>query len=98
MIRFLLLHTFLAGGCFCQLKQCYWTNGELNRDLPCDPNANVSACCGLDWTCSTNLYCSYSDGSTRVGSCTDKSWRDPACPLALRQPFIPCSYSIKIAL
>ena len=103
MIRFLLLHTFLARCCYCQLKQCYYLDGSLGIDLPCDPSANVSACCGQDWTCSTNIYCGHSyggkdDGIKNVGSCTDKSWRDPACPLALRQPFIPYLYSIKIAL
>ena len=98
MIRFLLLYTFLARCCYCQLKQCYFVDDSLNNDLPCDPSANVSACCGQGWICSTNLYCSNIDDIKRVGSCTDKLWRDPACPLALRQPFIPYLYSIKIAL
>ena len=90
MIRSLLLHTFLARCCFGQLKQCYRAEGELTTDLPCDPSANVSACCGQNWICSTNLYCTSGDGHRFVGTCTDKAWRDPACPLVLRQPIIPC--------
>ena len=88
MIRFLLLHFFLARYCFCQLKQCYDPDGELSTDLPCDPSASVSACCGQSWTCVTNLYCSQG-GSKYVGSCTDKAWRDPACPFPYCQPIIP---------
>ena len=88
MIRFLLLHIFLARYCFCQLKQCYHTGGGLSTDLPCDPSANVSACCGQGWTCVTNFYCSQRGGKF-VGTCTDQAWRDPACPFPYCQPIIP---------
>lgn len=88
MIRSLLLHIFLARRCFCQLKQCYHLDGVLSDDLPCDPSANVSACCGQNYTCSTNLYCTDYNGFRLVGSCTDKTWHDSACPLPLSQPII----------
>ena len=88
MIRFLLLHIFLARLCFCQLKKCYNIIGGLVLDLPCDPSANVSACCGQDYTCSTNFYCTDKNGFQLVGTCTDKTWQDSACPLPLSQPTI----------
>ena len=92
MIRFFLLHIFLARRCFCQLKQCYFIDGTLSADLPCDPSANVSACCGQSNTCATNFYCvggTAVKNREEVGSCTDKTWHDPACPLPLSQPITP---------
>ena len=89
MILFLFLYIFLVRCCFCQLKQCYYTDGSPSADLPCDPSANVSACCGQDWVCWTNLHCNVSVGLPGgVGSCTDQSWHDPACPLFLSWPII----------
>ena len=89
MIRFLLLYIFLARCCLCELRKCNHLNGTLANDLPCDPSATVSACCGPNWTCSTNFYCTRSDGAKYVGSCTDNAWPDPACPLPFGQPIIP---------
>ena len=88
MIRFLFLHILLVRRCFCQLKKCYNIGGGLVADLPCDPSANVSACCGQDYTCSTNFYCTSKTGFRLVGSCTDRPWHDPACPLPLSQSII----------
>ena len=96
MIRFLFLHISLARRCFGQLKRCYYDNGQTSHDLPCDPSANVSACCGQNWLCSTNFYCSMPYGNA-PGSCTDKTWHDPACPLSLSQPHFPSLHPVKVA-
>lgn len=101
MIRFLVLHIFLARRCFSQLKSCYYYGGKLSIDLPCDPSANVSACCGPGSTCSTNFYCigsALGNHSKLVGSCTDRTWHEPACPLPLGQPIILSFHLIKLDL
>lgn len=89
----------VAQYCSAQIKQCYYNNppSEAN-DIPCDPDSEVSACCGRGWSCGTNLYCeqqqqgkAVQQGQKVVGSCTDESWNDPACPLKLSwSPFSVC--------
>ncbi|GAW22810.1 hypothetical protein ANO14919_123530 [Xylariales sp. No.14919] len=64
-------------------SKCFYPDGsEATGDSPCNPDAEVSACCGSssDSTCLSNSLCE--DGSGRVirGSCSDQSWSDPACP------------------
>ena len=104
MIWFLLFFLLSAQRSFCQLKQCWNATGALRPDLPCDPSANVSACCGPGFKCSTSFYCTctskfkYDGGWDGLGSCTDKTWSDPACPLPLSQPMIISLNSAKVAL
>lgn len=85
MILFPFFFVFVASPCFCQLKQCYNPSGVAFPDFPCDPGANVSACCGGRYICTTNFYCETAStpGVKFVGSCTDKTWQNPACPLPL---------------
>ena len=55
---------------------------EETGSVPCDPNANVSACCHRGNICMSNLHC-YAASDTKInrpGICTDQSFRDPACP------------------
>jgi hypothetical protein len=62
---------------------CYDSAGKLGPDVPCDPNANVSACCGSGSVCVTNLYCLDNYGDNVPGTCTDSNWGvnpNPACP------------------
>ncbi|PGH00709.1 hypothetical protein AJ79_08129 [Helicocarpus griseus UAMH5409] len=64
-------------------KKCYLPNGEVEEnDAPCFPQNPHSACCGgSTYVCSTNNMCAHYDGSYYViGSCTDPTWNDPACP------------------
>lgn len=85
------LHLFLfvlfVGLSSGQLKQCYDQDGTPSDNLPCDPSANVTACCGLGSTCNTNLYCTGANQEAPnfwlVGTCTDPTYQDPACPLPL---------------
>ena len=86
MVRFLLLFPFFMQYSFSQIKQCYDPEGYVQPDLPCDPSANVSACCGIGYTCIKNFYCtSKKHGYDFIGTCTDHMWHDPACPLPLGQ-------------
>ena len=70
------------------LKECYKSDGELVGDVPCDPNAAVSACCRPDSVCVTNLYCIDFAGNKVPGTCTDQGWGslpNPACPCPARK-------------
>ena len=98
MIRFLFFILLSAQRSFCQLKQCWNEFFEPRADLPCDPSANTSACCGPDYICSTSFYCTRNDEWLGLGSCTDKTFSDPACPLDLSQLMISPLDSKKVAL
>ena len=85
-LRFLLfvLSVRLCSG---QLKQCFTQDGTPSDNFPCDPSAEVTACCGYGSVCNTNLYCTGANQDVPkfwlVGTCTDPTFRDPACPLPL---------------
>lgn len=76
-----LLH--IASAQSIQLKPCYSWDGRSSDNFPCNPEANVSACCGGGSKCKTNIYCENPSGLQVVGECTDRSWNDPACPWRL---------------
>ena len=66
------------------VQDCFHYGGSsAEDDHPCDPQADNSACCPENTRCDTNLHCTASDGSFFVGSCTNNSWENPACPFAL---------------
>lgn len=86
--------------CPAQLKPCYDINGNPSSQIPCDPSANVSACCAPGGVCVTNFYChglAVGDTHDRVGTCTDKTGNDPACPLPLLRSIKP-SFFLIVAL
>lgn len=65
--------------------KCYYPNGNEAKDnIPCDPDAEVSACCGVadinGHACLTNTLCLGGNGKIIRGTCTDKSWNSPDCP------------------
>lgn len=66
------------------LKQCYDSRGLPGDNIPCDPNAEVSACCGTGGSqCIDNLHCINPSGGSVPGTCTFQSWvsgTEPACP------------------
>ena len=67
-----------------QIKPCYTYDGQSSPDFPCDPEADVSSCCGGGWRCITNLICK--KDVTVIGTCTDRRWaesNDPSCPFRL---------------
>lgn len=59
-------------------------------NLPCDPSAVRSTCCGLGWACLENGLCLSTSDSPRthagiyaLGQCTDPEWKSDVC-------FSPC--------
>lgn len=79
-----------AGTTLVTASTCYKYSGQIGKtdtdeagsDVPCDPNAQFSACCGAGSICISNLYC-YDAAITTPnvpGTCTDQSFTDPACP------------------
>ncbi|KAH7085260.1 hypothetical protein BKA63DRAFT_13757 [Paraphoma chrysanthemicola] len=64
---------------------CYLPDGSTNKDVPCDPNAPVTQCCGTRDACLSNGLCILSaSNNTGIsyarGTCTDRSWSSPLCP------------------
>lgn len=90
----LALLALLTPLCFGQLKSCYYDVGSPANDFPCDPAANVSICCGGSYYCAEDFYCIIRVGSWGVGSCTDKRWQDPACPLPLGSSCVPARHAL----
>ena len=87
-----LLLVSLTSICSAQLKTCYDIDGDPSSQIPCDPSANVSACCAPGGVCVTNFYChglKVGDTHDRVGTCTDRTGNDPACPLPLLRSITP---------
>ena len=71
---------------------CYFPAGNVAYgNVPCDPNAEVSICCGDREHCLANGLCAVGDTSDGLGgflnsgvefargSCTDPTWEDPTC-------------------
>ncbi|KAH7038270.1 uncharacterized protein B0I36DRAFT_346268 [Microdochium trichocladiopsis] len=76
---------------------CYYPNGDIAyNDAPCKTNGEHSLCCGVGYACMKSGVCQLSQdtpsqlGSTGFvrGSCTDKSWNEPACPMFCLDPEI----------
>ena len=75
---------------------CYYPDGSTApQDTPCKNDGGNSTCCGQGYACLSNSICMSVPGltndpnsqSTYVrGSCTDKSWLSPSCPLFCLNP------------
>jgi hypothetical protein len=59
------------------------TNGQRSSPqmAPCDPAAAVSACCGANASCTGSGLCYAASGEIYRGGCTDKTFKDAACPI-----------------
>src|SRR5436305_784049 len=67
------------------LPVCYENNGLPSGDVPCDPYAATSACCGVGCICVSNLNCVDNSGASVPGTRTDQGWGslpNPACSLS----------------
>ncbi|KAF3102572.1 hypothetical protein TWF569_009099 [Orbilia oligospora] len=88
---------------------CYFPDGSLSNDLPCDPSASNSMCCSYGTDCLMNGVChSYANtdkgyvSTYARGSCTDQSWGSSAClseciyegTYSQWGPLIPCSNNV----
>jgi len=63
-------------------QTCYYPNGETANGLvPCNPSANVTACCKDSDLCLTNGFC-FSPGLNSIvrRACTDKTFNSTDCP------------------
>ena len=65
-------------------KTCYFPAGnEAHGNVPCDPTAAVSACCGARANCLPNGLCKVPSTSNpnyvARGACTDSTWNSPQC-------------------
>lgn len=72
-----------AATCYRYANQIRYTGtDDAVGDVPCDPDAQVSACCGPGSICISNLHCYNANIEIRnvPGTCTDQSFTDPACP------------------
>ena len=60
---------------------CYNPDGTINDiDTPCDPEAEVTHCCGSDSLCLDNKLCwEQQYANLNQGSCTDRSWSSSEC-------------------
>ncbi|KAI4217745.1 MAG: hypothetical protein L6R36_009290 [Xanthoria steineri] len=71
---------------------CFFPNGKTAvGDIPCNPTAADSVCCGKGWTCLSSKVCEFNQdsldsdvdnsiGEQWRGSCTDKDWQSGLCP------------------
>lgn len=78
----LFAHLAILRGC---LGKCYYPDGTpAPGDIPCDPDAENSACCsaksGDAFGCLANKLCRMPSGRNVRGSCTDPTWMSPECP------------------
>ena len=84
---------------------CYFPNGvdKAPDDMPCDPNAEFSACCGkqVDGSpayCLANGLC-LSDYKLSRGSCTDSNWQSPDCAQVCRSRMShPTTFDLNLKL
>ncbi|KAF6804747.1 hypothetical protein CSOJ01_09967 [Colletotrichum sojae] len=84
-LRALCLLSALPGA----LAICYFPDGSVAADTPCQDGTDASVCCGSGYACLANGMCKAtgkelqkSDATIFVrGSCTDKTWRSSKCPL-----------------
>ncbi|PNY24999.1 Uncharacterized protein TCAP_05081 [Tolypocladium capitatum] len=68
---------------------CYFPDGSIaTQDTPCRDDTPQSTCCGQGYACLSNNICMATGSVPKTlgasayvrGSCTDKSWRNGACP------------------
>lgn len=85
------LATFLLLPILVSTQQiCFDRNGLRTDNIPCNPNASSSACCGRTFKCMSNGLCAPGPDTAAAGfqiitafyqgSCTDNTWKDAACP------------------
>lgn len=65
--------------------QCYYPDGgDALRDVPCKPDAEVSACCAEGYICVSTGMCQFVEyagtGRFARGSCTNQDWSSSECP------------------
>ncbi|WYZ42442.1 hypothetical protein EsH8_VI_000141 [Colletotrichum jinshuiense] len=86
-VLFLLLGSSgFAAGARAAANLCFFPGGVQALDVPCDPKAEVSMCCGSVNACLSNGLCKLEDTSNNTGiayargTCSDPTWQSPICP------------------
>lgn len=77
LVRLGLLPTCLA------VAACFFPNGEVAQDMPCNASAAVGVCCGgypNKMVCLDGGRCQENTGTIYRGTCTDQTWSSPECP------------------
>ncbi|OHE91158.1 hypothetical protein CORC01_13534 [Colletotrichum orchidophilum] len=75
-----------AGGVRAAANLCFFPGGVQSHDVPCDPKAEVSMCCGSVNACLSNGLCKLDDTTNKTGiayargTCSDPTWQSPICP------------------
>ncbi|KAH9893667.1 hypothetical protein F4778DRAFT_290116 [Xylariomycetidae sp. FL2044] len=69
-------------------SDCVFPNNNTAPDFPCDPDAEVSVCCGgsIGNVCLSNNLCRSAEGHTIRGSCTHVDFFDGCAPYCLSAP------------
>ncbi|KAK2022422.1 hypothetical protein LX32DRAFT_710289 [Colletotrichum zoysiae] len=82
----LLSGSSFATGAQAAANLCFFPGGVQARDVPCDPTAEVSMCCGSVNACLSNGLCKLDDTTNTTGiayargTCSDPTWQSPVCP------------------
>ncbi|KAK1595567.1 uncharacterized protein LY79DRAFT_667946 [Colletotrichum navitas] len=69
-----------------EAQLCFFPGGVQARDVPCDPTAEVSMCCGSVNACLSNGLCKLEETTNNTGvayargTCSDPTWQSPVCP------------------
>ncbi|KAI1631020.1 hypothetical protein F4809DRAFT_634189, partial [Biscogniauxia mediterranea] len=63
------------------VSRCYYPDGEISPDYPCNADLDSSACCGgsAGSVCLSNNLCQTRDGDVIRGSCSDQYWGAAEC-------------------
>lgn len=93
MIFYLLIILNLLKCAISNLSSCYYPDGSLSNDVPCNSWSQFSACCDPTWTCPPNKLCQEDkpvigkEAKEARGSCTDEAWEATDCLLHYRCMF-----------
>ncbi|KAF2115078.1 hypothetical protein BDV96DRAFT_600213 [Lophiotrema nucula] len=79
--------TFYAVAFAASNSTCYYPAGLENRGIPCNPDAEVSSCCGPGFVCLSNGLCTPGKDDKKTyrykyyrSGCTDPTWNSTDCP------------------
>jgi hypothetical protein len=72
---------------------CYYPSGKVSGSVPCNSTTTgYSSCCASGHLCMSSGLC-FTRGLISRGSCTDPTWKDPACA----QYCLDCTFAVHIS-
>lgn len=73
---------------------CYYPDGKVSGSVPCNSTTTgYSSCCASGHLCMSSGLC-FTRGLISRGSCTDPTWKDPACA----QYCLDCTFAAHTSL